>query len=334
MATLWKRKRKSGIYYVDFMYHGKRYRKSTRTSDRKLAELFKKDIEVKIAKENFGFGELKKKKIRLSEFSEKYFRFSKATKAMNTYLLDERIFRSLYGFLGDIQMCRITPEDIEKYKVDRLNKVKPSSVNLEIRHLKSAFESSVKWGIIQENPLKEVKQLKIRNSNLPKYLTGEEVKELLSLIPNGRFKNLICFYLYTGCRRNEALKLTWNEVDLVESKATFTETKSGKSRIVPFNGHLRQILNKIDEKGDRPFPFRSDFVTHKFKKYLRKTEIKNKENLNVHSLRHTFASHLVMEGVDLYTVSKLLGHSSVKVTEMYAHLAPDHLKAAVKRLPF
>ena len=56
--------------------------------------------------------------------------------------------------------------------------------------------------------------------------------------------------------------------------------------------------------------------------------------MTVHNLRHTFASHLVMNGTDLYTVSKLLGHSSVKVTQIYAHLTPDYLKASVDRLKY
>ena len=155
MATLWAKKRRNGgiIFYVDFMYQGKRYRKSTRTGDRELAELFLKDIEVRIAKDHFAFGDLEKKKIRLSEFAGKYLRFSKATKALNTYLLDERILRFLHEFLGDIQLRAITPEHIEEYKVRRLAGVRPASVNLEIRHLKSAFETALKWGVIDRNPV-------------------------------------------------------------------------------------------------------------------------------------------------------------------------------------
>ena len=75
-------------------------------------------------------------------------------------------------------------------------------------------------------------------------------------------------------------------------------------------------------------------VTHKFKKFLKKSGIKGWECFNVHTLRHTFASHLVMDGSDLYAVSKLLGHSSVAVTQMYAHLAPDYLRISVDRLKY
>ena len=74
----------------------------------------------------------------------------------------------------------------------------------------------------------------------------------------------------------------------------------------------------------------SDFLTHRFKKFLRGLGIEG----SLHSFRHTFASHLIMKGADLYSVSKLLGHASIKTTEIYAHLAPDYLKAAVGRLEF
>lgn len=105
-------------------------------------------------------------------------------------------------------------------------------------------------------------------------------------------------------------------------------------RGAPISSKLSEILSSMERNGKKPFPFESSFVTHKFKKYLRASGVKNSEGLNLHSLRHTFASHLVMAGVNLCTVSKLLGHSSVRVTEMYAHLVPDHLKVSVERLQY
>ena len=116
-------------------------------------------------------------------------------------------------------------------------------------------------------------------------------------------------------------------------KLTFKVTKSGQSRVIPFNGALKEVLSSIPRKGEKPFTFDANFVTHKFKDYVRASGIKN-QSLKLHSLRHTFASHLIMEGVDVMTVSKLLGHSSISITEMYAHLVPDHMKASIERLKF
>ena len=121
------------------------------------------------------------------------------------------------------------------------------------------------------------------------------------LLLHGAFKQLILFYLYTGCRRNEGLNLTWDDMNTKSRKITLRETKSGDSRIIPINKRLLAVLNQVEPSGTKLFPFKDDFVTHKFKKYLRSCEIKDSEALSVHSLRHTFASHLVMEGTDLYT---------------------------------
>src|SRR5512145_824998 len=105
MATLRAKETKGGIiYFVDFIYRGRRRRKSTKTNDRKLAELFLKDIEVKVARDAFGFDEVQKKEIRLKAFAEKYGEFSKATKAENTYLLDCHALRVFGEFAGDVEL--------------------------------------------------------------------------------------------------------------------------------------------------------------------------------------------------------------------------------------
>lgn len=333
MATLFKRKG-GCIWYVDYVYQGRRKRKSTRTSDRKLAELFLKDIEVKIAKDKFGFDDLSKKKILFEEFIVEYLNYSKAVKADKTYQIDSRVLNNFKDFVGNIQLIRITQKHAEDFKIKRLQEIEPVSVNIRIRQLKAAFEKAVKWGYIEKNPLKDVEQCKVKNKDIPKFLTKDEVLILLDTIPKCIFKNYILFCLYTGCRRGEALNLTWDDIDLKSGKVKFMITKTGKSRIIPINGALKNTLSKMERNGDKPFPFRKDFVTHKFKKYLRASGIKDHDSLKLHSLRHTFASHLVMSGVDLITVSKLLGHSSVRTTEMYAHLIPNHMISAVDRLNF
>jgi len=209
-----------------------------------------------------------------------------------------------------------------------------TSVNLEIRHLKSAFETARRWEYINTNPFRDVKQIKIKSNNIPKFLTKKQVNQFLDAIPEGDLKKLFQFYLYTGCRRNEALFLNWDDIDLDNEKIIFGTTKSGESRIIPINSELKKVLTSYKNRNGKPFSFSPDYITHKVKKLFKKAGIKDWRAFNVHTLRHTFASHLVMEGTDLYTVCKLLGHSSVAVTQMYAHLAPDYLKISVERLKY
>jgi integrase len=333
MAALYQRKG-GGIWYVDFSYHGKRYRKSTGTSDGKVAELYQKDIEVKIARDNLGFGELNRKEVCLSEFIEEYLNYSKAEKSRSTYLLDKRALAEFMDFVGDIHLSKVTHKQGEDFKLFRLEKVKPVSVNIFVRQIKAAFETAVRWEYLKENPLKKVKQYKVADDDLPKFLTKPEVNALLDAIPAGHFKLFILFCLYTGCRRGEALNLRWEDVDMETGMLKFRLTKTGKSRVVPLNDVLMNEFKNLHKNGDRVFPFHANFVTHKFKKYLRASGIPSRESLHLHSLRHTFASHMIMAGVDLMTVSKLLGHATVRTTELYAHLVPDHIKASIARLAY
>jgi integrase len=332
MAALYQRKG-GDLWYVDYIYRGKRCRKSTGTSDRELAELHRKDIEVKIERDNLGFGKDERKEVRLAQFMGEYLEFSRAEKAQKTFLIDTRSLKLFKDLVGEIRLCGVSHKQGEDFKIRNLRGMKPVSVNIYLKHLKSAFETAVRWGYIDSNPLKHVKPCKVKNENIPRFFTETDIKKLLDAIPEGEFKRFVIFCLNTGCRRNEALNLKWDDIDMKRGIVIFRVTKSGKSREVPFNGVLTEMLRSMPKTGDRPFPFESDFVTHKFKDYVQASGIRN-QNLKLHSLRHTFASHLIMRGVDVMTVSRLLGHSSVRVTEMYAHLVPDHLRASVERLRF
>lgn len=207
------------------------------------------------------------------------------------------------------------------------------SFNIELRHLKAAFSMAVKWGFIQKNPVKVVKQLKL-NSRLPTYLEFHEIENFLNMIDNIEYKRYFQFLLYTGCRRKEALDLNWDDVALKKRQIIAHAEKTKRSRMIPINDKLYDILCSIKGKGNnnKLFGFQGDTVTRAFQKYIKKSGIKKK--LTLHSLRHTFASHLVMNGVDLYTIQKLLGHSNISVTSIYSHLAPDYLKLSVQKLPF
>jgi integrase len=117
--------------------------------------------------------------------------------------------------------------------------------------LKAAFNQAVKWELIPKNPFKEVKQIKVKYANIPKFLSKEEIKKLLDTIPAGQFRDLILFYIYTGCRRDEALDLTWNDIDLQRGAVRFVKTKSGE-RVLACNPDYRSPKKlKMDKKEER-----------------------------------------------------------------------------------
>lgn len=146
-----------------------------------------------------------------------------------------------------------------------------------------------------------------------------------------------------SCQRDELAHLVWADIDFVR-EIVAVQAKDGwhpkdyEVRHVPMTERLAQVL-KARPKGDSPYVFHTqnggvhsgNILTRDFRKLTRDCGIMG---ASIHTLRHTFASHLVMNGADLYTIQKPLGHSSIKTTEIYAHLAPDYLKAAMSRLKF
>lgn len=337
MATLYKTTR-SKYYYLNIYYEGRRYRYSTKTDDIKIAKRILKIREGELALKRFNIPTESEERMLLEEFIEKYLEYSKNNKALGTFEIEKYALNKVLEVLSNKQLKNITLIDCERYKIERSKSVAKTTVNIEIRSLKSVFEIAKRWSYVVQNPFKEVKQFKIPESNIPKYLTKEQIKELLDIIKDQEFKNLIIFYLNTGCRRNEALNLEWRDIDFKNKTITFLLTKSGSRRTIPINLSLLKILElmkvkNVSKNNDKKvFNFLPSYVTHKFRKYL--NAIGFKENKSIHILRHTFASHLVMSGVDLYTVKKLLGHSDIKITEIYSHLAPDYLKNSVSKLNY
>jgi len=138
-------------------------------------------------------------------------------------------------------------------------------------------------------------------------------------------------------RRNEALELSWNDIDIRRQIMTIRgeTSKTSRSRQIPINGELQTVFNdwKVEKTG-RLFPgYYPNQVSMKFRRWAR--EIGLPDNIKLHTLRATFACHLIRKGVDIYTVSKLLGHHSVKMTEKYyLALDPDKAREAVEKLRF
>ncbi len=137
-------------------------------------------------------------------------------------------------------------------------------------------------------------------------------------------------------RKGELQKLTWPNVDFDQNVLFIAESKNGKSRYIPMNDVVKQILIKrrLNRKGISllVFPNESGNI-YNFRRAFE--TVRSKAGLNdvrVHDLRHTFASHLVMKGIDLTTVQELLGHSDQRITQRYSHLSPMHKAKAVKVL--
>jgi len=203
--------------------------------------------------------------------------------------------------------------------------------------LSSIFSFGVKEGKVEQNPVRTVPKYKENDFRIRFLQDDEEIalrKEIRELCPDREAE--LDLALYTGIRRGEQFSMTWDAVDLGLGVITVSG-KTGR-RFVPVNPEARAALEKLYARSagsSSVIPERKADVDGQrdwrrwFETCLAEAKI---ENFTWHDLRHTFASRLVMRGVDLRTVQELLGHKSILMTMRYAHLSPDHKAAAVAKL--
>jgi integrase len=239
--------------------------------------------------------------------------------------------------VGDPPLHKIGIREIEHFLA--VKKVEASEWTAKKYHatIASAFETARHWGMLIVNPFRSVTKPKVRDAQ-PAHFTKRDFQSLLAVVPDRDFRELCICAVSSGLRLGELHSLRWIDVDfvrkviMVQNSDTFT-TKSKRNRVVPMGEQLWHLLAVRREAASdaRVFPMKSaDHTSKVFKRYIRLAGLS--EKLHFHSLRHTFATWLVQDGVPIYGVQKLLGHSSVKMTEVYSHLAASELHSAVNKI--
>lgn len=213
-----------------------------------------------------------------------------------------------------------------KYRKMRLAKVSAETVNHETRYFRAMFNELINLGFwFDENPMKGIRVFSVPERELS-FLDNDKIKLLLKHCSQSNSEHLtavVKLALSTGARWGEANGLL--RVNLLADRVRFTETKNGRSRVVPIDDEFSAWLGSVSSKeGDRCFlDCRSSF-----RRAVKASGIQLPRGQLTHVLRHTYASHFVMNGGDIVTLQKILGHSDLKVTMRYAHLSQDYLSAA------
>jgi len=272
----------------------------------------------------------------LAQAAERYI----VTKARKRSLAeDERIlkhFKSAFG--ADTPLADITASRISEYKAQRLAGLSPyrkdvtlsvAAVNRPLALLRHLLRlAHEEWEVLSALP-------KIRLEQEPqgrlRWLTQEEITKLLEACKKSKNRELhaaVVVAINTGLRRGELLGLTWERVDLSRGVIRLELTKSGKRREVPLNDDsYRALVSLTPKTAGRVFSTRS-----LRKAYENAVVAAKLDDVNFHTLRHTFASWAVMRGVNVKELQELLGHSTLTMTLRYAHLAPERLRTAVSRV--
>ena len=162
-----------------------------------------------------------------------------------------------------------------------------------------------------------------------RFLSDEEEQALLQ-VTDPRFHSHLLLSIHTGIRMSEQYSLKWPQVDFERRHLYLPRTKNGDPRDVPLNATALAALEQLRSSSDGDFVFpHAESPRGWFLGAVGRTALKD---YTWHCNRHTFASRLVMAGVDLHTVGELLGHRTAQMTKRYAHLSVNHKQSAVERI--
>jgi integrase len=358
-AASWKKRtypnlfKKEGAWYLDIMIGPKRIRQFAGcTLDQARNALAK----IRLERLNDKLGLSKPKELEsvlfeafADEFLELYAKQNK-----RSWKRDEVSLKNLKRFFKGKTLQEIGPEQVERYKAQRKTEyvsrfkatkktlICPTTINRELACLKTLFSKAVEWGRIEKDTVRAVKKFKEDNAR-ERILTAEEARRLVKAAADS-LRPVLIIALNTGMRKNEILSLKWADVDFLRGYILIEKSKSGKPRKVPMNGAVSSALMGLPHVSDFVF-YNSETkapvkdIKTAFLAACRRAKADPKDEndpgivgLRLHDLRHTAATWMIQAGVDIVTVSKILGHASIQMTMRYAHPTPENMKRAVERL--
>ena len=281
--------------------------------------------------------------ISVSEFTAEFLKIASADRRAGTMKIYKSALSKFIDMTTDIPLDEVTARHYDKFKSMRAVAVRPVTVNIDLRALRAAFQTAVRWKYLAKNPFEDTRLIPVPQTEKP-FIRQDDFPRLISAIQEPWMRDIVFFAALTGLRREELICLTKadyevaNKQVVIKSNANF-KTKNGKMRVVPLDPAAQYIVQSHIELNQSKYLFyldggiqiSGDYLTHKFKKYVRLVGLG--EDIHLHSLRHTYASWLVQNGANLFQVQRLLGHGCITTTQVYAHLSMNELRSAVLNLP-
>lgn len=267
------------------------------------------------------------------EWNRAYFeRYKPSTRKGVSSLLSGRILTAF----GSTPLDRIAQAAVRQW-FDAHSRTAPGNANHALDLLRLIMNFAIARGYIDANPAAGI--VRNRRPRLTRFLSREEVARLHAALDRQTRKDdrdqadIVRLLLLTGCRKSEIVRLRWSEVR--DDAIALEDGKTGP-RTVPLNSGARRILDGR-KPGESPFVFPSPRdpsrpVSTELRLWNRVRCEAGIEDVRIHDLRHTHASHAVMNGVPVPVVSRLLGHSNVRMTLRYAHLGDREIEAAAERV--
>ncbi len=282
--------------------------------------------------------EQRQRPIVFSEISKDFLDYSKRNKRSYGHdsarmVLLLRLWREC--LVAELNAGRIE-RDLGQAAIDA--KWVPATYNRYRALASAAFSLAIRNGKAANNPVRGVRH-RIENNARVRFLSEEQEKRLFEYLRANVPERVpeVLVGLHSGMRRSEQYLTTecpegglkWGNIDFRNGLLTIPRSKHGGIRHIPMNSVLRSALLDRRKHATSDYVFPGEIPSRWFTRVCKEVEIRD---FTWHSLRHTFASRLVMAGVDLRTVQELMGHRTITTTMRYAHLAPAHQAEAVERL--
>jgi site-specific recombinase XerD len=325
----------SGIWWAQYFdERGKRHRE--KVGPKSLAHDVYEKRKTEIRERRFFPEQIRRREIPLAEMIDDYLARIEGKRAWFDHY--ERYGRLWKAAFKGKTLREILPGDVERHTAKRRREgLAPASINRELAFLRRLFNVAIDDGKVDKNPVRKHLFAKENNQRV-RYLTDDEEARLREAIGEAEWPK-VAVAIHTGLRRGEQFHLRWADVNFQAGVLTVPRSKSGETRHVAMNDTVRDALAALPSrlKGAYVFPSATgespldaqNFCNRVFVPALKRAGI---QGFTWHCLRHTFASRLVMAGVDLRTVQELLGHKTLAMTLRYSHLSPAHRLAAVQRL--
>lgn len=334
--------RRGKTYWMSYVIQGRQERKTTGTTNRKLAEKIYGKTLADIEKGRFFD---KPKSIKMIEVVERYMKEVSPLKK-GSHVRNGEIEKHFRKFFDDVLLENVAPSLLSRYKAERLltisrkgRPVSPDTVRKELSLLRQIFNVAIdEWELCKENPVRKVIKSLPGEEKRVRYVLPEEAEKLRFTIP-AWLKPIVIAACQTGLRRGNLLNLTIHQVDFDLNRIVIGKTKNGAPINIAMTSIVRETLLALirnrtvispyvfcDEQGKAYTPYK---VSMAFKRACKKAGV---TNLRLHDLRHDFATLMLRKTRNLVDVQHSLGHKDPRMTLRYAHLLPDDLNDAFKAI--
>ena len=330
-------KSKEIIYYVTFKADGKKQLKPVGKKSNGWNEKRAFNQRAKlIDKFKFGTG-VNSDLVTVGELAVEYFEWTEIHN--RSWKKTEQKYNKHISYLNDVIVMSLKDLDITKLQKKLKDKNVVDSYNNDVVGILTAIVNfGVRKGIIEYNPFRDLKKMKIDNTRT-RYLSNDEIDRLLEYLKdNELLKRFVLLAIHTGARAGSILNMKKSDIDFENRIIEIRDFKRGKSYSNPINRELYNALIDID---DGYIVGGVKIGYHTLYKNLKKVldtlfnvglGAKDKNRVRIHTLRHTYASHLALSGEKTHEIQDRMNHADIKMTLRYMHLSPDTGREAVEKL--